>query len=126
MSEREPLNPAERVTLACSLLVLAVLVGLIVAQLLAPRTPAEPVVRVEGTERRSDLHHVEVAVTNEGDKTAANVQVRAELSVDGQVTESDQVIDFLAGGAVEDLVFVFDDDPDDGELTVEVGGFTVP
>lgn len=126
MSEREPLNPAERVTLACSLLVLAVLVGLIVAQLLAPRTPAEPVVRVEETERRGDLHHVEVAVTNEGDKTAANVQVRAELSVDGQVTESDQVIDFLAGGAVEDLVFVFDDDPDDGELTVEVGGFTVP
>ena len=65
-------------------------------------------------------------VTNDGDATAADVQVTAELVVDGTTTTADQVIDFLPGGAEEELVFVFDDDPDAGELTVVVSGFSVP
>jgi uncharacterized protein (TIGR02588 family) len=46
--------------------------------------------------------------------------------IDGESTEGDQSIDFLAGGETEDLVFVFDDAPSDGELTVAVSGYGVP
>ncbi|MDQ2649407.1 MAG: TIGR02588 family protein [Actinomycetota bacterium] len=126
MSERRPLNPAERFTLACSCLVLAVLIGLIAIQLTASHEPAAPVATIERVERVGELHHVEVSVSNDGDDTAANVQVAAELTVDGETSEGDQTIDFLAGGSTEDLVFVFEDDPADGEVTVAVSGFSVP
>jgi uncharacterized protein (TIGR02588 family) len=46
--------------------------------------------------------------------------------VDGEETAADQTIDFLAGGAEQDLVFVFEDDPADGELTIEVTSFAAP
>jgi uncharacterized protein (TIGR02588 family) len=118
---------AEWTALACSCLVLAVLVGLIVAQLGDDREPAAPVAVIDGEPRAiDDLHHVDVVVTNEGDETAANVQVSAELTIDGEATTADQTIDFLAGDEEEELVFVFGDDPAEGELTVEVSGFAVP
>lgn len=125
-SPRDPRTPAEWVTLTASCLVLAVLVALIAAQLAAPREPASPVAEVTGTYEADGFHHVEVSVTNHGDETAAEVQVTAELVVDGEPTEADQTIDFLAGGEEEDLVFIFEDDPADGELTVTVSGYGVP
>ena len=73
-----------------------------------------------------ELHVVDVDVSNGGDLTASDVQVSASLIVDGETTEGDQTIDFLAGGEVEELVFVFADDPADGELTVAVTSFGVP
>lgn len=48
---------------------------------------------------------------NHGDHTAAGVQVLAVLTIDGQVSDGEQQIDFLAGGATEKVVFPFDDDP---------------
>ena len=126
MKERDPRTRAEWVTLVCSCLVLAVLVGLIAVQMASTRDPASPVAVVEGHHEADGFHHVEVAVTNHGDETAANVQVTADLEVDGETTTADQTIDFLAGGEAEDLVFIFEDDPADGELTVAVSGFGVP
>ena len=123
---REPRTPAEWVTLACSLAVLAALIGLIVVQLGAGQDPAAPVATVEAVRTVGRSHHVEVTVRNEGDDTAADVQVLASLEIGGRTTEADQVIDFLAGDEEEDLVFVFRDDPAEGELTVEVAGFSVP
>jgi len=123
---RDPRTPAEWVTLACSLAVLAALVGLILVQLGADQEPAAPVAGVERVRTVGRAHHVEVTVRNEGDDTAADVQVLASLEVGGETTEADQVIDFLAGDEEEDLVFVFRDDPAEGELTVEVAGFAVP
>ena len=125
--ERDPRTSAEWVALACSCLMLGLLVALIVRQLVEEREPAAPVVEVAGEVRPvGDLHHVDVVVTNDGDDTAQNVQVTAELEVDGTTTTSDQVVDFLPGGAKEDLVFVFEDDPSQGELTVVISGFSVP
>lgn len=106
---------------------LALLVGLIVVQLFDDPEPAAPVAEVDGEPRLvGGLHHVDVVVTNEGDETAAEVQVTAELVQDGQTTTGDQTVDFLAGGEEVDLVFVFSDDPADGSLSVEVSGFAVP
>jgi uncharacterized protein (TIGR02588 family) len=69
---------------------------------------------------------VDVVVTNEGDDTAANTQVAASLELGGEVSEADQVIDFLAGSAEEHLSFAFADDPAEGELTIEVRSFAEP
>lgn len=127
MSARPRRSVAERTTLAASCAVLLVVVVLVAAQMSSPRTPPAPVVAVTGQPMQvGTSHHVEVRVSNRGDETAANVQVSASLTIDGDETTADQTIDFLAGHAHEDLVFVFEDDPSDGDLTVTVSGFSVP
>lgn len=126
MTPRDPRTPAQWVTLVCSCLILGGLVALIAAQLGETREPAAPVVVLGEVRDVGGTHHVDVVVTNEGDETAANVQVVAELTVDGTVTTGEQMIDFLAGGEEEELVFVFDDDPGEGDLSVSVAGFAVP
>ena len=125
-SRRDPRTAAEWTTLVCSCVILGVIVALIAAQLRGERDPAAPVAEVIDVRAVGEVHHVEVTVTNEGDDTAADVQVQAELIVDGGASEADQVIDFLAGDEEEHLVFVFEDDPADGELTVAVTGFAQP
>ena len=125
MNERGGRTAAEWVTLVASLLVLAVVVAAIVAQH-GSKAPPAPVAVVDAVRSVGDAHHVEVTVRNDGDDTAEDVQVLASLEVEGETTDADQVIDFLAGDEEEQLVFVFADDPADGELTVEVTGFTVP
>jgi uncharacterized protein (TIGR02588 family) len=116
---------AEWMTLVGSLVVLAAVVVAIVAQH-GDKGPPAPVAVVDAVRSVGDAHHVEVTVRNDGDDTAEDVQVLASLEVEGETTDADQVIDFLAGDEEEQLVFVFADDPADGELTVGVTGFTVP
>lgn len=117
---------AEWTTFAVSVAILLVVAGAIVAEALRSNTDARPVATVTATERIGDDFHVRVTVENDGDKAAANVQVVASLEIGGETTEGDQTVDFLAGNDVEELVFVFADDPDDGEFTLAVSAFTVP
>ena len=127
MSDRESRTAAEWTTFGASCLILLILVALIVGQTSRSSSDAAPVARLKGPVRVvGKQNFVEVAVTNEGDVTASNVQVTANLIVDGATTTADQTIDFLAGGEVEDLVFVFANSPSEGELTVVVGSFGVP
>ncbi len=127
MSGRRSRTTAEWVTFAVSAVILLGVIGLIAVQLTGGQRDAAPKAERVGPVRVIDgQHFVAVEVTNDGDATAANVQVTATLLVDGEAIEGDQTIDFLAGGETEDLVFVFDDPPDDGELTVAVSGYGVP
>jgi uncharacterized protein (TIGR02588 family) len=125
-ADRDPRTAAEWVTLVCACVILGAVVALIAAQLQGEREPPAPVAEIDGVRAVAAVHHVEVTVANEGDETAADVQVQAELTIDGESSEADQVIDFLAGGEEERLVFVFEEDPADGELTVAVTGFALP
>jgi uncharacterized protein (TIGR02588 family) len=125
--EREGRTGPEWVAFGVSCAVIAVVVALIVLQMFETQQPAAPVAQVEAIQQIGASHHVRIAVTNEGTTTAANVQVSAELEIDGAVVgEGDQSIDFLAGDETEELVFVFEDDPADGELTISVAGYSVP
>ena len=79
-------------------------------------------VRVEG-----GAHYVLVHVTNRGDRTAESVQVIAELSNGKETIEDgEQTIDFLSGGDVTEVQFVFTQDPGSAELTVRAASYTNP
>lgn len=126
MSERRERTSAEWVTFGVAVLLLLAVISAILMEAMRSNDPARPVASVERTERVDERYQVTVTVENRGDLAASAVQVRASLEVDGETSEGDQTVDFLAGGNAEELVFYFDENPDDGELTVDVTGFTVP
>ncbi len=126
MSKRPERTTAEWTTFGVAVAVLLAIIAAIGVEAARHHDDAQPVASIDGTRRVGDQFHVAVVVVNEGDKAASAVQVNASLEVEGETLEGDQVVDFLAGGDEEELVFVFDKDPDDGELSVEVSGFTVP
>jgi uncharacterized protein (TIGR02588 family) len=118
---------AEWVTFGISAAVVLVVVGLLVAQLFGTEDPAAPVARQHGEVRQSaGWFFVPVDVTNEGDLTAADVQVVVELTVGEEVIDGEQVVDFLGGSETERLIFSFDTDPSEGELTVRVASYAQP
>jgi uncharacterized protein (TIGR02588 family) len=124
--KRDQRSTAEWVTFAVSVLVLLLVAGAIIVEARRHHDEAQPVAVVGATQRVGDGYHVAVTLKNKGDKAASAVQVTASLELGGETTESDQTVDFLAGGDTEDLVFVFGDDPETGKLDVAVGSFTVP
>jgi uncharacterized protein (TIGR02588 family) len=127
MSERTGRTAAEWTTLVVSCSVLLLVAGLVSSQMWSTRTPPAPVATLMGEPHEvGAVHHVDVQVANRGDETAANVQVSAELIIEGEAITADQTIDFLAGDDQADLVFVFADDPGGGALSVTVTGFAVP
>jgi uncharacterized protein (TIGR02588 family) len=116
----------ERVTFAVALAVLLAIVALIVSQIPGSKEPASPQVEVGEVAERDGHFEVPVSVGNVGEETAENVQINATLTIGDTEHTSDQSVDFLAGGETEEVVFLFSDDPSEGELEVEVGGFAVP
>ena len=119
-------SAAEWVTFGIAVVVVVVIVGLVAVEIPGSKAPPSPAVRVGAIEDRGGQFVVPVSVTNDGERSASEVQVIASLEVDGVEAESDQVVDFLSGGEVEELEFVFDEDPEDGELDVRIGGYQLP
>jgi uncharacterized protein (TIGR02588 family) len=119
-------STAEWVTFAVALVVVSAVIGLIAVEIPGGKRAPAPVLSVGAVEERGGRFVVPVSVRNEGERTAAEVQVVASLTVDGDEVEGDQVVDFLSGGEVEELEFAFDDDPADGELDVRVAGYQLP
>lgn len=127
MSERSRRTTAEWVVFACSCAIVVAVVVLLGSQLPGAEEPATPVAHLRGEVREAaGRFYVPVDVTNEGDLTAADVQVLAELTIDGKTFDGEQTVDFLAGQETERLVFSFDDDPRSGELVVRVAGHSQP
>ncbi len=117
----------EWVTFGVSALILLVVVGLMVVHAFQTDDPAAPAADRPGSVRQvGEQFFVPVEIVNRGDLGAAQVQVMAELTIDGNTTGGDQVIDFLGGGEIQELTFAFADDPADGELVITVVGFAKP
>lgn len=123
---RRPAKPAEWATFGVAAAILVAVVAAILLQLQGPTAPPAPTVEVGAAQERDGRFFVPVVVVNRGDETAQNVQVLATLTLDDGEVESDQVIDFLAGGEEEELELVFDEDPAEGELEVVIGGYSLP
>ena len=103
MNERQSMSTAERVTFTVAIGILVVLAGSIGWLWAQPREPAIVTVAPSGDRRVTDSQtYVTARVRNSGDDTAQAVQVRAELTVDGEVVaEGEQTIDFLSGAESE-------------------------
>jgi uncharacterized protein (TIGR02588 family) len=131
-SSREHVQHAVRtrpewVTFGASALILVIVVGLLVAHAFRTDDPAAPAADRPGSVRQvGGQFFVPVEIVNHGDLAAAEVQVVAELTIDGATSSGDQVIDFLGGGESQELTFVFAADPADGELVISVTGYAEP
>lgn len=90
--------------------------------------PPELTVALVGEPRRDGGSvYVTAEVQNQGTETAQDVQVVAELVEDGEsVQTGEQVIHFLAGGASEELVFVFSTQSDLTHFTLRVESYAIP
>ena len=119
-------SPVEWVTFAVAVVIIGIVVALVAVEIPKSKTPSAPVAEPGVIEARGDRYVVPVIVRNQGQRTATDVQVRATLTVDGEEHEGDQLVDFLSGGESEEVEFVFEDDPTDGELEVRVTGYGLP
>jgi uncharacterized protein (TIGR02588 family) len=117
----------EWIILGASASILAVVVGVLVVFAFRTAVPAMPAADPPGAARQvGEQFFVPVDIVNHGDLGAAEVQVMAELTIDGATSSGDQVVDFLGGGERQELTFVFDEDPADGELVISVTGYAEP
>ncbi len=64
-------------------------------------------------------------VTNDGDRPAEALMLRATATVDGSEEESDVAIDYLPSGTDVEISFGFSAEPD-GDVTVTTIGFRLP
>jgi uncharacterized protein (TIGR02588 family) len=117
----------EWVIFGVSASILAVVVGVLAVLTFQTADPAAPAADPPGPVRQvGEQFFVPIDIVNHGDLGAAEVQVMAELTIDGTTTSGDQVVDFLGSGERQELTFVFADDPADGELVVSVTGYAKP
>lgn len=103
-----------------------VVVALILAQIPGEDGPAAPSAVVEQVRQVDGVFHVDVTVRNEGDVTAAQVQIVAELVVGDTSYSGEQSIDFLSPGENDEVVFMFDHAPAEGDLHVRIASYAVP
>lgn len=126
-ASRDRRTAAEWVNFTIAAALVLAVAGAQVARVLGPESPAAPVARPAGpVTERGGMFQVPVDVVNRGDEAAANVQVNASLEIDGETFDGDQTLAFLSGRETLRVVFVFDEDPDEGDLSVQVTGFSEP
>jgi len=120
---------AEWVTFAIASLILIGLVGLILYdwQVNQNRPPAFNVTVSEAVRITDGRYYVPFAITNTGGRIANGVQITAELQIEGEGNETgEQQIDFLSGHETKAGSFVFNHDPDSGDLVVRVASYRLP
>ncbi len=120
---------AEWVTFAIASLVLIGLVSLILYdwQVNQNRPPAFNVTVSEAVRITDGRYYVPFAITNTGGRIANGVQVTAELHTEGEDNETgEQQIDFLSGHETKAGSFVFNHDPNNGDLVVRVASYRLP
>lgn len=128
-AERPPRTTAEWWTFGVSVALMALVAGLIALSWVTGAT-GPPVIAAAPSgpaERQGATFHVPFEVRNTGGEAATDVQVVAELVVDGELAgEGEQTIMYLSGGETESGAFLFDDDPATGELTIDVASYLTP
>ncbi len=127
--EKGERTTAEWVSLLVSLAVVLVLVGGLVYQIFA-RGDGPPVIEVkplmEEVRQEGDSYYLSLDITNNGDRTAENVEVQLSLDTGQGEPETMQFqIQFLDGGETENQTVVFQNNPAEGELT-HTASFHVP
>lgn len=139
MSDTEDNNNTEQVqkrsvaewftfSVASSLLLVVVsLVGFTWFEQSEREPPILVVDRKETTREENGQFYVPFKIHNKGGKTAASVQVVAELRLNGKVEETgEQEIDFLSRGENKEGAFIFTQNPQQGDLVIRVASYKLP
>ena len=123
-------SAAERTTLAISLAILALLVGLVGYQYVdggadSPIVEVRP--QLQAVRREGEAYYLPIEIANRGNRTAEDVLVRVSLaSGEGRRESGEFQVPFLAGGATREGIIIFRADPARGELTVDTVSFVEP
>jgi uncharacterized protein (TIGR02588 family) len=120
---------AEWITFSIASLIVASIVGLVLySWLKVGDLPPILAIAQSGQIRQAEGNfYVPFTLTNKGGETADAVRVTAELRIDGKVEQrGEQQIDFLAGGEVEEGVFLFSRNPQNGELILRIASYQKP
>ena len=126
---RQARSLAEWITLTICTLVLATIVGLVLYdwQLSKNIPPAFQVEITEATRITEGHYYVPFTLKNTGGRIARTVQVIAELHLaDGSEETGEQQFDFLSGNERKRGGFVFEHNPQKGDLIVRVASFGLP
>lgn len=127
--ERPSRTAAEWWTFGIAVALIAAIVVLVAASWVTGATgppvleahPSGPAVRA------GSAYRVPFEVRNTGGEAATDVQVVAELRIDGEIAgEGEQSVMFLSGGERESGAFLFADDPATGVLTISVASYLDP
>ncbi len=122
-------STAERVSFVLALAILIGIIGSVGYLWVSDRNQTPPALQVStgDTEQRQASYYVPFTVTNLGGKTAATVQVIAELRVNNEIVEwGEQTVDFLSREEEAAGAFVFVRNPTEGELIVRVASYSEP
>lgn len=128
-TERPGRTGAEWVTFGVSAaIVAAVLLVIALAWATGPSGPPVLVAERSGPiVREGDVYRVPFSVRNDGGEAADQVQVIAELVIDGEVAgDGEQSFMFLASGETEEGEFLLGRNPAEGVLTIEVASYARP
>ena len=127
--EKEERTTAEWVSLFISVAIVLALVGGLFYQVFAggnrpPSIEVKPL--MEEVRQEGDSYYLSLDITNNGDRTAENVEVMLSLDMGEGDPETMQFqVQFLDGGETENQTVIFRNDPTKGELT-HTASFHVP
>lgn len=122
-------SSAEWISFSIALILLGTVVSLIVYSWVSqPYKP--PILEVETSRDIRQVNqqfYVPFTVTNEGGTTVKSVQVVAELWIDDKLRQQgSQEITFLSGGEIQSGAFIFNYNPDGGDLIIRVASYQLP
>lgn len=114
-----PRTKAEWVSMIISIVLLAGVVGVVIALWLSSsKEPAR--FRIDRSAIRNEVGHyyLPITVTNEGDATGAQVTVEGRLRGSGNEQTSATTFDFIPAHSSVEGVLIFDTEPTSAELRV--------
>jgi uncharacterized protein (TIGR02588 family) len=121
---------AEWVTFSIASSILIGVVGLVTFTWIKQPSQKPPLLVVTSNQplrKVSGQYYIPFEVVNKGGKTAASVQVIAELRINGKVEETgEQQIEFLSRKEKETGAFIFSHNPEEGELILRVASYKSP
>ena len=126
--EQSSRSTAEKISFVLASVILIAVLGAVGYLWWSDRNQDPPAIEISShIEPRQGKYYVPFTVVNTGGQTATTVQVFAELRINGELVEwGDQSVDFLSRQEEAEGAFIFVRDPNAGELTVRVAGYSMP
>lgn len=128
MSKNSPRRSlAEKVSFSISLFLVSIIVALICYTWVTGDTNP-PILSISTAKTRevNQQYYVPFTITNSGGKTATSVEITAELVTPETTQIGRQEIDFLSRQETQSGEFIFNQDPQAGELKVRVASYQEP